>query len=876
VITGGGKLSIAARLRGLTYAQVDATGPYHAELKSSTQPLHVRVTDTDAARAFDATVQDLPAHLELTVDPVNGKVVENGFGQGIAAINVDAISATPFFARARHLNAQLSGIPADFVLTFAQAPGAFSATLNHGIGKIVASVDDAMHTVALPGTDSGLAYVDTPSAFAAKVKVFGLSSVAFSSDPTTVSVQTTGGHRFDATAELDVPVDGSPNLKLAATATIKDLPSSVSVSLPKNGAFQHVTYSASAPIDQLTVNVSSPTAFFQDATTGGAVKHIYADLHGIPDNFDLVFAQIGDITTMSMDHPVDQIDFAVDDGVHVVGVPSTLAGPVDSGVTFHDVPGELAAAGRIYGLKSIVFQSDPASVDVETAGGHIFDADVRMSQTIDNSGNPLALQAEIDQLPAHVSVAITEGNGTTIDYDGHGQTIGRIEAQAYGPLFFAQSHYIYGKITDVPTKLQIVAGAVTDPNTDPPTTSLFSLNTFFQTIGHIELQALQSTNSPKVAFPLTVPHFDGSTSEAPDGVVYKDLLNPDLSQKEWTLALQLSGVRGAGFQLAPNPKFELDTNPALAQVFGVNVQTQAEAVAEIPGQDPVPLGIPTAITKYSGYVDKLPSDMTLNIKPSEHELIDYSAGTVVDDIFFKQESLDGGGVGGVTGPQLKVRLRDVPLQMNVCVASGPDAVSAGGCARNPRPGSWPVANGQKDDDDGDHTIVMNADDAGTSSGGSPITIDAYICLTPSDDGDCRPGPADDVTNGAKEYVTVDGFKFHNLYFDAFVKTCSGLLVCGHLAMDTRGENLSGFVKAFTSKPGGIQDVVATLDIPSGLHAENRYTNFSDESFLTGSWDNEFGTVTCPHDTHMPIHIDLRGGGTLERDFAGPFFCADIP
>jgi hypothetical protein len=176
------------------------------------------------------------------------------------------------------------------------------------------------------------------------------------------------------------------------------------------------------------------------------------------------------------------------------------------------------------------------------------------------------------------------------------------------------------------------------------------------------------------------------------------------------------------------------------------------------------------------------------------------------------------------------------------------------------PGGW----GEMD---ANHSIVFDIDDHGTS-GDTPMTINAYICLKALSPGSVYEGHIPNATcdkslaplvpsdpdyrvNGPGSYVEIDDLSIHNVMLDTFLEACSGALVCGHLAMDTRGKPFSGQFHYYdqTIQAGPLQMLLhANMSFPVGFNADYRYTRFRNQGLPpAGAYDEEWGHVSCNSD-----------------------------
>jgi hypothetical protein len=102
-------------------------------------------------------------------------------------------------------------------------------------------------------------------------------------------------------------------------------------------------------------------------------------------------------------------------------------------------------------------------------------------------------------------------------------------------------------------------------------------------------------------------------------------------------------------------------------------------------------------------------------------------------------------------------------------------------------------------------------------------------------------------------------------------------VCGHVGLDTRNTSLDGSIFFFDQNFPFGHDFWADLELPKGFGADYRYTNFTNQDALSGgSYDHEYGTISCPAGTQLNAQIDLAGGGTLSNANVAQEFLCHIP
>jgi hypothetical protein len=245
------------------------------------------------------------------------------------------------------------------------------------------------------------------------------------------------------------------------------------------------------------------------------------------------------------------------------------------------------------------------------------------------------------------------------------------------------------------------------------------------------------------------------------------------------------------------------------------------------------------------------------------DTINYSAGAPISDIVLRSN---------VGVPLMQFHLHNIPTQLDACLGTGND--NSRPCVR-PRPNVYPADSG--DNRDGNHIAALNLDDHGTSPDSTPLTIDAYICLKPGDNGDCG-------TGSAKQYLRVDNLRMHNLMFDLFAKTCTGLLFCGHIGLDTRRRSLAGAVTYFDNTISQwLDSITAPVVFPSGFSADYRYTSWANQPIGSGGDDNnapaigihfdQFGSVNCPDGTTFGVDIQLLGGAQNHWNIAPEYLCS---
>ena len=305
--------SVALRLRGLSDAVVDARGPYAVDLSSQTQPLHLVFDDRAEGRSIDATVQDLPAHLKLVVDPAAGKVASDGFGHGIAKITVRLVSSHLLFARVSRIRGTLTAVPAVMNLQYGEQPGGgFFVRSDNAVGNLeMQATDPGENFVQFrkqPGdfartpadvaanfspTADGFTLHDTLvpflSDYALGVRVSGLRSVSVRTDP------------------LDVKVDVDPALAqpfgLSIVTNHLDNPGQLNdftyyegwlTKLVPNMEFAKVPPDPISNPTRFRYTADAKIDFFDFRTNLGAVSYLHASVINLPRALSLCFGTSGD------------------------------------------------------------------------------------------------------------------------------------------------------------------------------------------------------------------------------------------------------------------------------------------------------------------------------------------------------------------------------------------------------------------------------------------------------------------------------------------------------------------------------------------------------------------------------------------------------
>jgi hypothetical protein len=143
---------------------------------------------------------------------------------------------------------------------------------------------------------------------------------------------------------------------------------------------------------------------------------------------------------------------------------------------------------------------------------------------------------------------------------------------------------------------------------------------------------------------------------------------------------------------------------------------------------------------------------------------------------------------------------------------------------------------------------------------------------------------DFLLDGPGAYLNIQNLSIHNLMLDTFLEACSGALLCGHIAVDTRNKPFGGHFHYYDQTVGqpdiGIV-LHADMKFPQGFNADYRYTDFRNEDVPPGGhYTQEWGHVSCNSDwgdDYVPqatllVDIDDAISAAASLNFFGRYLC----
>ena len=336
------------------------------------------------------------------------------------------------FGRATEIRVRLTDVPPAFAI--ALTDGAVDLDAPGGIGLVEVLATDGVTEIAVPDGVDGLVLEDTPAAFAAALRLTGLEGLTFGTDPLSLQLDTLGDRVFEVSVTQRAADGSGADIR----ATIDRLPSSVSLSIADLDGDPTLSYTASAPVDSLVASIATLRAGGGATTIGlnvlglpealtislGAESITYSASAVVPSltvevtDPDGLLGRANRLLVALTDLPTDFTvgisgeSVAFDAGTGTLGSLEALLtnGPeiglpagVD-GLLLIDDPIDFVVAARIMGLHAISFGlEDGASFSLRTTGGRVFEVDVRQESA---DGSSTELRATLDSLPTEVALAL--------------------------------------------------------------------------------------------------------------------------------------------------------------------------------------------------------------------------------------------------------------------------------------------------------------------------------------------------------------------------------------------------------------------------------------------------------------------------------------
>lgn len=406
-----------------------------------------------------------------------------------------------------------------------------------------------------------------------------------------------------------------------------------------------LSFSASAPIDALTIEIIDPSGVVDRATI------LRARLEGLPDTLDV---DLGDGSGSSL---------GLDAGTGTLGLlelqltsgPDTALAPGVDGLLLTDVTDEFVTFVRLTDLRTVsVSTTDGLAAHLETAGGQPFAAIVRQ----EGANGVDELVASLSALPAVVDVAVADvPGGTSLDWVASSvvDTLTVHVAQAGG----LSADLV---VTDLPTALDV---SLTDDGIDWSASDgvpevLAEVHDASGLAGRATEIRARLVDLP-AAFTVGLAGGGLAMDAAPDAIGLVEVLATDGTTEigvadgvdglvlvdhpaEFAAAARITGLRSLTF--VPDP-IALELATTGGRVFEVDVQQSA---ADGSGTD------------VRATIDRLPSSLALSLDEIGGDArLDYQASATVDSLLASVEQRDGSG--GVTTIGLEVH--DLPRTLAV-------------------------------------------------------------------------------------------------------------------------------------------------------------------------------------------------------------------
>lgn len=240
--------SVRARVRDEVNATLTTNRPGPAELSG-------RVVENGSEDTVVVGLHDLPSQLDLTFDGDAGKVVYD------ASATMDRLTARldtaePTFLNARHFEATLLDLPQHVEITAGRGSNDFALVADEPIGQIdLRARSENRAYPEVPAGEAGAIFDATAGELGLALRVFGLRKIAATFDPVRIETDMEGGRVFTVDATL---ADGTE-----ADLTLDKLPAQLTLAI--DAATGTVTYGASDPMDRLAAVVKRPEAIFLGA-----------------------------------------------------------------------------------------------------------------------------------------------------------------------------------------------------------------------------------------------------------------------------------------------------------------------------------------------------------------------------------------------------------------------------------------------------------------------------------------------------------------------------------------------------------------------------------------------------------------------------------
>ena len=188
-------------------------------------------------------------------------------------------------------------------------------------------------------------------------------------------------------------------------------------------------------INTIALKATKATPFFAEVT------RLEATLDGLPAYEVIDIKQENGGVTASASAPLGTITLLASDGSDAPAIAGSVASFVDNGSIWR-------AFLRMSGLKSVGFQPNPLTADLQTSAPQVF--------RVNGDVGGLTFDGTINQLPSHLTFSMADvGANQKIEFDTHGQEIGNIDVHGSGLPAPAGMPNFEAKIVDLPALLTL-------------------------------------------------------------------------------------------------------------------------------------------------------------------------------------------------------------------------------------------------------------------------------------------------------------------------------------------------------------------------------------------------------------------------------------
>ncbi len=380
---------VSGRVKDLRQATIELPKdkPLKATLKMAHAPFSLEYSDDE--QTISGRIADVPGEINVTADLAKGDVTYDASDE-IDAITLDARRpGKPYFKKAEHLYAKVSGLPK--VLTFGFVP---TATDGQTLVDVQATdsvdrleVSASPDALALPDAD-GIRYRDTTKEWAVGARLSHFKGATLIKAP--------GGYR------AIVDIAGSPfgidyaDDEQTLKGGIEDVPGHIDLTLDLTGG--KVTYDAGAPIRRIWAEAVNPTKAYYDRA-----HRIHAELHGLPSHLDVGFKPVdgGPDISVQATEALGELTLSATESV-----TGELPLPAEdrNGVIYRDTDKEFSAGARLKGVKGFSFtDGESIIVDARLTPAPVY---------VDAVKDDLTLKAHLKDVPGYAKVTITPATGT--------------------------------------------------------------------------------------------------------------------------------------------------------------------------------------------------------------------------------------------------------------------------------------------------------------------------------------------------------------------------------------------------------------------------------------------------------------------------------